>query len=49
MISIAKPTLAFFGATGACAGTTLALALKDGYKCSARAYLSAFTPYRAHN
>ena len=31
-----KPTLAFFGATGVCAGTALALALKDGYNCSAR-------------
>jgi hypothetical protein len=31
-----KPTLAFFGATGGCAANALALALKDGYKASAR-------------
>lgn len=36
-----KPTLAFFGPTGGCANATLALALKGGYKCSARS-----SPYR---
>ncbi|KIW08726.1 hypothetical protein, variant [Verruconis gallopava] len=36
-MSAAKPTLAFFGATGGCACTALALALKDGYQVSALA------------
>jgi hypothetical protein len=31
-----KPTIAFFGATGGCAANALALALKNGYKASAR-------------
>ncbi|MCJ1282208.1 hypothetical protein MMC26_001531 [Xylographa opegraphella] len=30
-----KPTVAFFGATGGCANAALALALKNGYHCSA--------------
>ncbi|OCL05512.1 hypothetical protein AOQ84DRAFT_379514 [Glonium stellatum] len=32
-----KPTLAFFGATGGCAGTALAAALRDGYITTALA------------
>ncbi|MCJ1255272.1 hypothetical protein MMC24_003088 [Lignoscripta atroalba] len=34
--STSKPTLAFFGATGGCTAAALALALKNGYSCSAR-------------
>lgn len=31
-----KPSIAFFGATGGCAASALALSLKNGYHCSAR-------------
>lgn len=31
-----KPTVAFFGATGGCAGNALALSLRSGHKCTAR-------------
>lgn len=37
MAHATKPTLAFFGATGGCAGNTLALALKAGYTVHALA------------
>jgi hypothetical protein len=36
-IMTTKPTIAFFGATGGCAGATLAAALRDGYTCTALA------------
>jgi hypothetical protein len=38
MTDTTKPTLAFFGATGGCSANALALALKDGYKASAREF-----------
>ncbi|ORY08783.1 hypothetical protein BCR34DRAFT_616207 [Clohesyomyces aquaticus] len=34
-MSASKQTIAFFGATGGCAGTALAAALRDGYTCTA--------------
>jgi len=34
--SAQKPLIAFFGATGGCAAAALALALTNGYKCTAR-------------
>lgn len=37
MTTNTKPSIAFFGATGGCTNAALALALKDGYKCSALA------------
>jgi len=37
MKSLTRQTLSFFGATGGCANSALALALKDGYKASALA------------
>jgi len=32
-----KPSITFFGSTGGCTNAVLALALKDGYSCTARA------------
>lgn len=35
-IKITMQTIAFFGATGGVAGSSLAQALRDGHKCTAR-------------